>query len=260
MKVKLQEKYIMNIKIQRDVLLSQTHLTKVDKCAPPSYIYQRALNKLDERISLCNLKGSLTVEAAMILPFFMMILISFFSFFSKYASAAELKNQAAAEAKHTAITMGTLGMDTSGDVTIYKTAYPKDLWINPFYKEDKIVESAVCRPWIGFTELENLETYVYITPEGSVYHLFSDCTHLKLSIRQEPLLGIEKLRNLYGEKYYRCELCREDFGILVYVTSEGNRYHGTRTCSGLKRTIRQVPMSQVMGRSKCLRCSGREME
>ena len=249
----------MNIRIQRDVLLSQTHLTKVDKCAPPSYKYQRALKKLNERISLCNLKGSLTVEAALILPFFMMILISFFSFFSKYASAAELKNQAAAEAKRNAITMGTMGLDASGDVTIYKSEYGKDLWINPFYKEEKIVQSAVCRPWIGFTELEILETYVYITPEGSVYHLFSDCTHLKLSIRQELLLGVEKLRNLYGEKYSKCELCREDFRILVYVTSEGNRYHAARTCSGLKRTIRQVPMSQVVGRSKCLRCSEREM-
>ena len=259
MKVKLQEKFIMNIKIQRDVLLSQSHLTKVDKCAPPSYKYQRALNKLDERISLCNLKASLTVEAAMILPFFLMILISFFSFFSKYASAAELKKQAAAEAKYTAVTIGTLQADTSGDVTIYKTEYVKDLWINPFYKENKITQSAVCRPWIGFTELEILETYVYITPEGSVYHLFSDCTHLKLSIRQELFWGIEKLRNLYGEKYSRCELCRDDFGMMVYVTSEGNRYHAARNCSGLKRTIRQVPMSQVAGRSKCLRCSGREM-
>jgi hypothetical protein len=259
MKIKLLEKFIMNTKRQRDVLLFQPYFRKFDMCAPPSYYYQRASKKLNERISLWNLKGSLAVEAAMILPFFLMILISFITYFSKYASAAQLQQLAAAEAKEMAMTIGVLNQEASGDVTIYKTGVQEDLWINPFEQEKKIIQHAVCRPWIGFTKLEIGETYVYITPDGSVYHLFSDCTHLKLSVRQVARFGVTKLENEYGENYSPCELCKGDFGLLVYITLEGNRYHAGRDCGGLKRTIRQIPMSQVDGRRMCLRCGEKEL-
>lgn len=259
MKIKLSEKFIMNIKRQRDVLLDQDYFTKFDMCAPPSYYYQRASKKLDERISLWTLKGSLAVEASLILPFFLMILISFITYFSGYASAAQLQQLAAAEAKQTAMSIGVLNHANSGDVTIYKTGNIEDLWINPFTQEKRIIKCAVCRPWIGFTKLETDETYVYITPDGSVYHLFSDCTHLKLSIRQVSRFGVASLENEYGESYSPCELCKGEFGLMVYITLEGSRYHAGRDCGGLKRTIRQVPIGQIQGRTMCLRCSGREM-
>ena len=74
---------------------------RVLKCVlPQSSNYLVTTKSQSERMSLYTLKkGSLTVEAALILPFFMMILLAFFSFFLQYASAAELKIQAAAEAK-----------------------------------------------------------------------------------------------------------------------------------------------------------------
>lgn len=248
----------MKNKAQRGVLSQRVILNSIDMCAPPSYY--NLCNSLcqNERMSLCALRGSLTIEAAVVLPFLLMVFLSFFSFFFQYASAAELKVQAAAEAKKIGVVMGSVQGTDSGNVTIYKSAKIEDVWMNPFYKENDVVQSAVCRAWIGFTELETTETFVYITPSGSVYHLYSDCTHLALSIERVTIVRAQMSKNEYGEKYRECELCDEPFGTLVYITSEGNCYHSERTCSGLKRTIRQVSLSEAKGRVCCIRCMSRE--
>ena len=259
MKIRLKEKFIMRDRVQRDVLSMKVNYFQDKMCAPPSNKYPAQSISLHERASLCTLKkGSLTVEAALLMPFLLMIFIAFFSFFSQYASAAELKAKAAAEAKKAAISLGSMGQTDTGDVTIYKTAKQKEFWIDPFWKESQITQNAVCRAWIGFTELEETETYVYITPNGNVYHLYSDCTHLKLSIRSASMAAVNKLKNDFGQNSRKCEICEEPFGTLVYITSEGDCYHSERTCSGLKRTIRQVPFSEAAGRSACVRCMSRE--
>lgn len=213
----------------------------------------------NERMSLCvSKKGSLTVEASLILPFFLLILLSFFSFFEQYAIAAELKTEAAAEAKKVGILMGSVQENDSGDVTICKSARLENPWINPFGTKNHVTQSAVCRAWIGFTELETEEAYVYATPEGSVYHLYGDCTHLNLSIQRVSFAKACSAKNEYGEKYRACELCGEASGALVYITSEGNCYHSERSCSGLKRTVCQVPLSEVGERGCCIRCMSRK--
>lgn len=257
MRAQLKEKYIMRIKADRDVLPWKANSFWITMCAPPSYNYPDNSICQTERMSLCALKANLTVEASLILPFFLMILLAFFSFFSQYASAAEIKALAAAEAKKVGITLGCTQRCDSGEVTIYKSGQTDGIWINPFYRERTITQSATCRAWIGFTELKTEETYVYITPDGSVYHLYADCTHLSLSIQGVTLAFARSAKNEYGEKYRQCELCEDPFQGMVYITSEGNCYHSKRSCSGLKRTVRQVPLSSVSKRRGCLRCMSR---
>lgn len=249
MKTGLSEKFIMKIKMQRDILPRKASHSVLNQCAPPKYNYINKFFRQSERVSLCFLKGSLTIEAALVLPFFLMILLAFFSFFSQYASAAELQVQAAAEARKMGVTLGCLQREDSADVTIHKTKKLENIYIS---------SSATCRAWIGFTRLEESETYVYITPEGSVYHLYADCTHLDLSVQRVTLTKAKTEKNVYGERYDECEICGDDFGLLVYITSEGNRYHARRSCSGLKRTIRQVPLREVENRNCCMRCDAPE--
>lgn len=103
---------------------------------------------------------------------------------------------------------------------------------------------------------ENAEQIVYITETGNVYHFSRNCTHLELSISRVDYKGIKKLRNEAGEKYKACEKCGKKPQSTVYITNEGNRYHTTVTCSGLKRTIEAIPISKVGNKSPCSRCGG----
>lgn len=108
------------------------------------------------------------------------------------------------------------------------------------------------KPWEK-AELE--EEIVYITETGTVYHKRTDCTHLKLSIQTVGLEGIGELRNQEGRKYYPCETCHPvSAGSAAYITTQGNRYHGSLECSGLKRTVYAVLISQTGGREPCSRC------
>ena len=249
----------MKNKVQKEVLSQKANLFRVCKCAPPGNNHLTNSRCRNGSLSLCALRnGSLTVEASLVVPFFLTVFLAFISFFLQYASAADLKLQAAAEAKKVGIVWGTAADSPQGNIVIYKSGNSKMLWELPFVTEMKIEEKAVCRAWIGFTELETEEIYVYITPEGSVYHLYRDCTHLNLSIE---LVSFEKARsskNQYGESYRECKVCDAPYGFMVYITREGNCYHSERNCSGLKRTVRQVPMSEVEGRNGCIRCISRE--
>ena len=211
------------------------------------------------RTSLCALKrGSLTVEAALIVPFFLTILLAFYHFFFLYASAAELKVQAAADVKRLGIVVGSMADVESADLVTAKTRSVEPVLELPFVMKQRVTQRAVCRGWIGFTELNQRELQVYKTVEGSVYHLYSDCTHLNLSIQSVSMEIAQKSKNEYGARYRECELCDGNYGETVYITSEGNCYHSERTCSGLKRTLQTVSLSEVSNLGCCLRCAARE--
>ena len=99
------------------------------------------------------------------------------------------------------------------------------------------------------------EGYVYITETGTVYHKSYQCTHLKLSIQAGTVSDIGDLRNEYQGKYYPCEKCKaQSASGMIYYTKSGDRYHASLGCSGLKRNIRAVRLSEVGGRGACSRC------
>ena len=116
--------------------------------------------------------------------------------------------------------------------------------------------------WVGDErpgEESAAKEMVYITETGTVYHTFADCTHLNLSVRQAAYAGIERERNQYGARYHPCELCVKAGKIpdTVYITGEGTRFHISLACSGIKRGVTAIPLSQVGDRPLCSRCSKR---
>lgn len=102
------------------------------------------------------------------------------------------------------------------------------------------------------------EKMVYIAETGLVYHLNASCSHIKLSVKQ--VLGKpEGYRNESGGKYYPCDsCCRDGYSddMIYYITDYGSHYHRDRDCSGIKRTVKQVPLSEAVGRKPCSRCGG----
>ena len=118
------------------------------------------------------------------------------------------------------------------------------------------------RAWTGYDNTKSdasmaSEEYVYITETGNVYHTDKECTHLKLTIHTTTIQEVANLRNENGNKYKICELCgKEDSESKLYITEQGDRYHKNYSCSGLKRTIYTILLSETGGRALCQRCKG----
>ena len=142
----------------------------------------------------------------------------------------------------------------------YQVRFPLRL----FSLEDmNMIQRVRVRGWTGYEveplysmEEQNSKEMVYITNTGTVYHKSATCSHIKLSVR--AVSGIPKeLRNDNGAKYYPCETCckgvQDPLGTF-YITSDGNRYHNKRDCSGIKRSVKEIPLSEVGSRTLCKRC------
>lgn len=104
------------------------------------------------------------------------------------------------------------------------------------------------KAFLGYSKEEQGDTYVYITPNQSVYHLKRSCTYL----------SVETTTMASGNtgSYHSCGFCgrRENDTGTMYVSRSTNTYHYRRDCSGLKRTIYRVQLREVQGLGVCSRC------
>lgn len=110
---------------------------------------------------------------------------------------------------------------------------------------------------IGSTvrEEEGLVT-VYIAETGEVYHRNRDCTHLRLSVQEIAAGTAENYRNENGGKYAECEKCKgEPHTDKWYIAREGDCFHYSENCSGLKRTVYAILLKDAGDYRPCSRCS-----
>lgn len=100
---------------------------------------------------------------------------------------------------------------------------------------------------------------VYVTKTGSVYHRSIACNHLKLSLRVVSIKELEEKRSFDGSIYYPCEKCCGGKNLSakqnVVICNYGNRYHVEKSCQKISRSIREIPISQVEGRTPCKTCA-----
>ena len=108
--------------------------------------------------------------------------------------------------------------------------------------------------WTGYSE-----EMVYVTDYQGVYHTFSDCTYLSLSVTTASKSSLSSLRNVYGEKYHPCERCVRSSSNqnTFYITQSGNRYHSSSSCGGLTRHVRLIKKSELQNLHLCSRCAQR---
>lgn len=127
-----------------------------------------------------------------------------------------------------------------------------------------MMQRCLIHEWVGYggglhaNTAGRKEEYVYVTPHGTVYHRSQDCSHIRLSIREVSADQIGDLRNTDGGKYKSCEICDGSLDSAhIYITDDGDRYHSGLTCSGLKRDVMAILISEVGSRRPCSRCGGR---
>lgn len=119
-------------------------------------------------------------------------------------------------------------------------------------------ETMTVKGWCGYErtgwELLPDET-VYVTENGMVYHMDYSCNYLDLSIRSVSTESLDAIRNKNQGKYHACEFCVKNYAKdNVYITDYGDRYHHSLGCSGLKRTVYAIPLSEAVGKGVCTKC------
>lgn len=228
----------------------------------PNSIPTKKINHL-KRISsfpLISKKGSVTVETAVAIPLFLFAILNLLSVI---LIMAEMSGQMAGmqqEAKQLSVAAHFRGEGQNEWVCL-----EKDYKIEPPFDAVPFISSSVtvgchARKWIGYDVIKGnnrlkADEWVYITPNGSVYHRRRNCSYLNPSIHCASINEIKERRNRDGEKYKCCEICgREHTAGICFYTEYGNRYHTSLQCSGLKRTVKRVKLSEVKGRRPCSKC------
>lgn len=112
----------------------------------------------------------------------------------------------------------------------------------------------------GINGAGSSEQMVFVTENGSVYHLTTGCSYLDLSISGIMASEISSARNKSGGVYNACDSCHPSLSdvSLLFITDYGDSYHSSLSCSGLKRTINEIPISEAeaSGLGPCSKCGG----
>lgn len=261
-------------------------------------------------------KGSMTVEAAMVVPLFLFVILNLFSAinyiavhmrleaamhqtgqqlarvgyaYHKIAEGYEILESEVANIgfsnfyvkekvmehageeflERVGISGGTEGiLFLQSDIIdpecldLVATYYTKALFLPETFASFGMVNRVRMKVWTGYDNtaagrVNDEGEVVYITEQGEVYHMLRSCTHLQLSVSQIPYAEVELHRNEAGASYVPCERCDSvEVQETVYITQEGDRYHTTISCGGLRRTVIAVYLKEVEGRRACSRCGG----
>lgn len=217
------------------------------------------------RISFCLFlkrkakSGSMTIEAALVLPLFLFAVMNLMSFIEIYRLQSNWNMTLHQTVKELAAAGGAADVTGEDECIDLICPYKAEPFVSVVGFSDFMMFSRMrARAWTGYDAesagTDEEEELVYITEYGKVYHLTKSCSFLSLSIRAVTIEQVEKLRNADGSRFYRCEECGDKCTNIVFVTGYGTRYHGTLQCKGLKRTIQEIPLSEVGDRTACKKC------
>lgn len=154
-----------------------------------------------------------------------------------------------------------LGSSFKGEKIILHATYYVKLPISMFGVEGITLWSRnVFRKWIGDVsqEQEGEDGWVYLTPNGEVYHKLESCRALIVRVKKAFFSTIESIRGKNGQKYYACDGCVEKISEedIVYFTDYGDKYHQRLNCRYIKRTVNKKLLSEVSDRRPCALCCG----
>lgn len=210
-------------------------------------------------------RASLTVEAAFVLPLFLLAMTMLVGVIDVCRIQVEQSAKLAERAKKLSMYAYGIGEHFQGDMVDLYDVYTCKLPVTLYpHSGIKIALRARVHTWTGKRageedaggESQVSEEMVYMTEDGSVYHTDSACTYLDLAIHPASHAELGHLRNEYGSRYHSCEKCGSDStsGGQVFVSEKGEKYHSSLQCSGLKRTVKLVRKSEISGMHQCSRC------
>ena len=179
--------------------------------------------------------------------------------FAKYADSNALLDKFIIGGKAGVSFLGSSFPDDDGFIDL-KVTYYIGLDIPLFRKyRMKCTENIKQKAYIGRTapaeetDEKADSAYVYVAENGVVYHTNRSCTYIQPDIISADLSGSIK------KSYKKCRYCggtlSSDYTGEVYITSDGECYHSSKSCSRLKRTVSRRKLSEV-NLPACSKCGG----
>lgn len=239
--------------------------TPLFMCADDLNPYEKDVN-ISKRVSCFTspqLKASMSLEAALSFSLFLFFLVNVFSLiflFIRYGDRLEALQQQGKELAIYAYSAESLLEGNDDLIRLYDTETVESLFTPLAAPKGVLPVQCVVKPWTGYSVTDESshtkeEQVVYVTDNGRVYHKSRSCTHLSLSIRIVSFDRVNDERNDGGERYTPCEFCgNHSFLTVAFLTGQGNRYHSTLNCKGLKRTVREVYLSEAGSMPACSKC------
>ena len=238
--------------------------------------------------------ASLTVEAALVLPVFIFAVLTFAYLGLLAKTQDEVRHamvgtvsEASAEAGAgmekvvasplyyraklglylsdttlTTLLTGSTFLQENDEIDL-RVTYTTSLPFSMFGMRPYFHERVHTRAFVGVDKRESSvedDVVVYVTPTGRVYHRNKNCTYLRMKISRVLYGDVGGLRNSGGGIYYPCQRCAKaaiHADHPVWVTNYGDRYHTNRACSEIKRTIKEILLSQAGSRTPCSKCGAK---
>lgn len=251
----------------------QQHKKKGKGFQAPFFLHNnRTIKTYAKRASPVTLniqKGSLTIEAAFVIPLFFLasiMLLSMVDMMATYCKTERKLHSLAREGCVAGILKEGSNENVEGDLLRIHLAYPVSPSVKgPGYRIFILENHCCVHLFNGYDnrngdQIAKEETYVYVAKNGTVYHNRRSCKYINVSIRAVAGKAVKNERNQDRSKYYACPYCagkltkKQLSQSTVYITDYGERYHTKVNCNELKRVISVVPLSQAESLSPCSNC------
>lgn len=209
--------------------------------------YSRRVSRWGSRFS----RGSMTLEAAVILPFFMMTILSFLSFLDML----ELHSGITMALRNVGMTMGEYGyvheyMEDEGDVDL--TGIVPNIVLSYGYVDARVNKFlgdgylAKAKKDLGLSAIHYYNSS--LMEENDVIDLVATFS-VKPRFNLLGLPGINMLGRYYGRAWTGYRLDGDNFEGLqeqnVYIAKEGEVYHLSRYCTHLQITITSCVADEI---------------
>lgn len=209
-------------------------------------------------------KGSLTAEAAMVLPVFMLAMLAVSGYIPVYARQVETTQKLLEAAEKCAVyrAAGQAEQMVGSDGTLCKVYRYAPMVRFPGAGALWLTAQVKVRPWTGYdgdlgAESSGTESQiVYISDNREVYHTSPDCSYLDIHLTSMSTAQAKAARNQERQPYTACERCCRGYaGKVVYVSENGSHYHSSTACGGLARSPEAILMSSAESLPLCSRCA-----
>lgn len=246
-------------------------------CSPLFYISKsylpgkRVLPFISHKKVRKRLDGSITVEAAFVLPLFVFFGLAVLAPMKWLDTQRQMQTIAERVGENLSQQAYSAEItDEQGDIHLELKYQEKIPFIYEKISGVTMVVAVKRRGWIGLdgkltrqsvngADGQADQEMVYVTPEGERYHRYRDCRYLTNVCKAVAIEELNHLRNNDGKIFYSCSQCVRNQNVqdTVYITTWGVRYHNDRSCAAMSTYFRKVPLSEVTDWGECSVCARR---